>query len=92
MRDLTGSDNAGASMAMETDRRSLDEKLIAAHAADQKPVLVALYAEAGDQMAATGDIDAACFYWTHARVFALELGATRAETLRQRLMAEGREA
>lgn len=66
----------------------LDARLLAAHAADDRRALAELYAEAADK---AEDHDAACFYLTHAYVFALELGHPLAPVLRQRLVAAGRE-
>lgn len=73
------------------DRAALDAALIAAHAADDLARLVVLYTEAGDRAERAGDVDAACFYLTHAYVFALEAGDAAAEALHTRLMAHGRE-
>ncbi len=67
----------------------LDARLLAAHAADDRPALVALYTEAADH--ASDDETAVGFFLTHAFVFALELGDPRAEPLRARLIAMGRE-
>lgn len=67
----------------------LDARLLAAHAAGDKTALVALYTEAAD---AAEDIDAACFYLTHAYVFALDIGHPAVASLHTRLKAEGREA
>ena len=50
-----------------------------------------LYAEAGDLAEAAGEIDAACFFLTHAYVFALATGAAEAGALHARLLAHGRE-
>ena len=66
---------------------ALDDALLAAHAADDKPALVALYAQAADQ---AKDVDAACFYLTHAYVFALETGHRDRDALHKRLAAHGR--
>ena len=66
---------------------SLQDRLLAAHARDDRAALVALYTEAAD---AVDDTDAACFYLTHAYVFALEVGDPASATLYQRLKAEGR--
>ena len=65
----------------------LDARLLAAHAADDRRALIALYTEAGDQAVSE---TARGFYLTHAFVFALELGDARADTLRARLAAMGR--
>ncbi len=67
----------------------LDARLIAAHEAGDKPALVTLYTEAAD---GANDVDAACFYLTHAYVFALDAGHPSAATLHARLVAQGRES
>lgn len=66
---------------------TLDERLLKAHEKDNRTTLVALYIEAADQAA---DIDAQCFYLTHAYVFALETGDARRSELHQRLAKYGR--
>lgn len=66
----------------------LNAAMLAAHATSDQKALVALYTQAADQAV---DLDAACFFLTHAYVFALELGHTQTEALRLRLVAEGRE-
>ena len=71
---------------------SLDQALLAAHARGDNAALITLYAKAGDRAAQADDIDAACFYRTHAYVFALEAGDERAADLHALLVAEGREA
>ena len=65
----------------------LDDRLLAAHAAGDRPALVALYTEAADR---ANDIDAACFYLTHAYIFALELGHPATALLHLRLAAHER--
>ncbi|MGX9855343.1 hypothetical protein ACR03S_07875 [Limimaricola variabilis] len=72
------------------DHDHLDRELIAAHERQDGATLVRLYGEAGDQAEAAGDIEAACFYLTHAFVFALEAGAPEAPVLNRRLAARGR--
>jgi hypothetical protein len=67
----------------------LDTRMLAAHDADDRRALIGLYAEAADRM---NDLDAACFFLTHAYIFALEAGASEAARLHARLMARGREA
>lgn len=69
----------------------LDAALLAAHAERDTARLVALYTEAADRSEARGDIDAACFFLTHAYVFALEAGAPEAAALNRRLAARGRD-
>ena len=67
---------------------ALDKALLAAHAADDHGALIGLYTQAADQV---GDEDAACFYLTHAYIFALEQGDGRAMALHERLRCAGRE-
>jgi|TARA_B110000027_G_C16072707_1_gene279831 hypothetical protein len=67
---------------------TLDHQLLEAHSANDTAALVTLYAQAADQ---TDNINAACFYLTHAYVFALERGDEVADVLRERLAAHGRE-
>jgi hypothetical protein len=66
----------------------LQARLLAAHEADDRVALIGLYTEAGD---AANTLDAACFFLTHAYVFALEAGDPRAAAIHARLKAEGRE-
>ena len=66
---------------------SLQDRLLAAHAEDNRSALISLYTEAADS---TDDIDAACFYLTHAYIFALEAGDPAADALYTRLKAQGR--
>lgn len=66
----------------------LDAQLLAAHDTNDAVAMVELYTQAADQ---SDDIDAACFYLTHAYVFALELGDPAAQILRARLAGHGRE-
>lgn len=81
----------GTGLGIGSDRAQLDAALLAAHAEGDRARLVALYTVAGDQAEAGGDLDAACFYLTHAYVFALESGDARADALHARLKAHGRE-
>ena len=72
------------------DRTSLDTALIAAHDAGDAARLARLYAEAAGDFASLGDIDAACFFDTHAYVFALEAGLPEAAEIANRLKTRGR--
>ena len=76
---------------MKGNDHQLDGRLLEAHERDDLPALIALYAEAANRREAVGDINAACFYLTHAFVFALQAGDPSAHELRQRLWAHGRE-
>ena len=72
-------------------RPALQARLLAAHTAGDMAALVTLYAEAGENCAAEGNIDAAAFYLTHAYIYALDLGDVRADALHARLVGWGRE-
>ena len=74
-----------------TDQAALNQALLAAHRADDGVALVALYTQAGDLAEARGDVNAACFFLTHAYIFALEAGAEAASELNGRLADHGRE-
>ena len=74
-----------------SERAALDAALIKAHATGDAGGLVALYVQAADAEEAGGDIEAACFYLTHAYVFALEAGLPEAGPLNQRLAKHGRD-
>lgn len=69
----------------------LNARLLAAHEANDLAALVKLYTCAADTREAQGDIDAMCFYLTHAFVFALELGLPEQTVLQERLWKHGRE-
>ncbi|MGJ8622158.1 MAG: hypothetical protein ACSHW1_05220 [Yoonia sp.] len=66
---------------------ALDARLLDAHARDDRAGLVTLYAEAAD---ASPDIDAACFYLTHAYIYALEMNHHAVTALHARLKQHGR--
>ncbi len=75
----------------EGAQSSLDVILIEAHEAGDNLKLVTLYRDAADQAQARGDIDACCFYLTHAYVFALETGHPDADVIHARLIAHNRD-
>lgn len=68
--------------------KTLEARLLAAHAAGDGQAMVALYQEAA-QAAATGDERA--FFLTQAHVFAMETGHAAADDLRATLVQMGRE-
>lgn len=70
---------------------SLNQDLLDAHARDDRVALVSLYTQAADEQEVAGDTDAACFFLTHAYVFALEMAHPQTATLRHRLIERGRE-
>lgn len=67
----------------------LNARLLEAHARGDHAALVGLYEEAAGS---ANDPVAAGFFLTHAYVFALELGDSRASALHARLKATGRES
>lgn len=68
----------------------LDRRLLDAHARNDLSDLVRLYTLAADEREQADDIDAACFFLTHAFVYALEAGAPQADALNARLASHGR--
>lgn len=70
----------------------LDAALLDAHECGEAGELITLYRQAGDLMKAADNVDAACFYYTHAYVYALESGDRAADDLRDILVGYGREA
>lgn len=70
---------------------ALEHRLLVAHAQNDIEALTALYEEAANLMEEQGDEEAACFFLTHAFVFALESGSRRADALQMRLWKRGRE-
>ena len=68
----------------------LDQQLLAAHKDNDGPRLVKLYTKAADRCESAQNIDAACFFLTHAYVFALEHGRPEATDLNNRLHSYGR--
>lgn len=79
-------------MPLNEKSDDLDKRLLAAHGgAGDNRTLSRLYTQAGDLAESQRQIDAACFYLTHAYVFALEQGLPEAAKLRQRLILFGRE-
>lgn len=73
-----------------TSPRALHEAVLAAHAADDRLALAALYGKAADELEAGGQEAAACFYFTQAYVFALEAGLPDADRYRAALAQRGR--
>jgi hypothetical protein len=71
---------------------ALEAALLAAHDRDDHVALVSLYRDAGALKELAGDIDAACFYYTHAYVFALEAGDPASADLLGKLVQYGRDA
>ena len=73
------------------DDAELQRELLKAHDKQDYARLADLYTKAANQLEASHDIDAACFYWTHALVFALDAGIDEATAiLSQKLTTYGR--
>ena len=68
-----------------------DRDLIAAHDRGDSGRLAELYFSAAQHEEASGQIEAACFFLTHAYVFALEAGSHSATFIVERLRAYNRE-
>jgi hypothetical protein len=69
----------------------LDTDLLAALATGDLDRVVSIYELGARLKEQEGDIDAACFLYTHAFVHALQAGDPRHETLRRVLIGYGRE-
>lgn len=76
---------------MTTDTDALQKRLLVAHENENAHDLVDLYTLVANQNEAAGNIDAACFYLTHAFVYALQEGAPEANPLNERLFLYGRD-
>ncbi len=70
---------------------ALDAALLQAHADCDLELLVALYQKAGLSCIDANDVDAGCFYLTHAYIFALEAGFAQAHDIHTVLVSYGRE-
>ncbi len=69
----------------------LDAALLLAHENNDSEQLVALYQKAGLSCIDAKNVDAGCFYLTHAYIFALEMGSPNAGELHKVLVSYGRE-
>lgn len=70
--------------------KELDKRLLQAHADHDALGLIDLYQQAAMLAESQQDHDAACFYLTHAFIFALEHGAPEADALNRKLFERGR--
>lgn len=71
---------------------ALQQAMLEAHDTNDLAELAALYQHAGTQREAAGKIDAACFFYTHAYVYALDAGEQAiAANARKQLKLHGRE-
>ena len=70
---------------------NLNDRLLAAHAAQDVAALPRLYKAAAEQAENTGDIHRTCFYLTQAWIFALDAGIPMAGELKERLVTYGRD-
>jgi hypothetical protein len=69
----------------------LDAALLQAHIDFDLDGLVTLYQKAGLSCIDANDVDAGCFYLTHAYIFALEAGFSKAHEIHKVLVSYGRE-
>ena len=71
--------------------KQLEQEIQEAHGHADGNSLAQLYTRLADIHEAAGDVDAACFYLTHAYVFALESGNGSVNLLQERLHSHDRE-
>ena len=57
-----------------TDEKRLQHDMLQAHEHEDLKALPALYLEAAHLRESQGELDAACFFYTHAYVYALDSG------------------
>ncbi len=75
-----------------TEEQRLQRDMLQAHEQDDLAALPPLYLAAARLRESQGDIDAACFFYTHAYVYALDCGDREiADTARNRLRSHGRD-
>jgi hypothetical protein len=71
--------------------QEIDDKLLAAHIAGDRTLLVDLYRKAAEMSFEAQNIDKACFYLTHSYVFALETRHPDCREIHSVLVSYGRE-
>ena len=75
-----------------TEEQRLQRDMLQAHEQDDLAALPPLYLAAARLRESQGDIDAACFFYTHAYVYALDCGDREiAGQARKRLQDHGRD-
>lgn len=75
-----------------TEEDHLQRDMLQAHERYDLGALPPLYLAAARLRESQGDIDAACFFYTHAYVYALDCGDREiADTARNRLRSHGRD-
>lgn len=75
-----------------TDEQRLQQDMLQAHEREDRDVLPRLYLQAARLRESQHDIDAACFFYTHAYVYALDCGDREiARQARDRLKSYGRD-
>jgi len=79
-------------LTIASQLKTLEAEMLKAHGIDDTSRLIRLYQQAGELKEARGDVDAACFYFTHAYVFALEMGDPSSTQLLGHLVRHGRDA
>ena len=91
MCSITGS-LTNSTMAIEqSSKERLEQRLLAAHADNDRVLLAELYEEAANLSEISGDTEGTCFYLTHALVFALQEDLNSAQRIKARLHSYGRE-
>lgn len=75
-----------------TDEQCLQRDMLQAHEQNDLAALPPLYLAAARLRESQGDIDAACFFYTHAYVYGLDCGDQEiADKARSRLQSHGRD-
>ncbi len=75
-----------------TDEQRLQHDMLQAHEQEDLEALPALYLEAAHLRESQGALDAACFFYTHAYVYALDCGDGKiADKARAKLKSFGRD-
>jgi hypothetical protein len=70
---------------------ALDTDFLRANEQSDHEQLVILYRKAGLSCIDAKNVDAGCFYLTHAYIFALEMGSSKVDELHEILVSYGRE-
>ena len=79
-------------MSVTAKSAELEADIVRAHDTDDRHRLCTLYLKAGELLEADGDIDAACFLFTHAYVFGLDSGnQDDCRAARAKLVMHGRD-
>lgn len=90
MDAVQGQGKSGFASAIN-DLAEVERLMLEAHERHDHDALVPLYRLAAEFRFAENNVEAACFYLTHAYVYALETGADIVGEIRELLVIHGRE-